>query len=172
MCTGIEIALIVAGTALSAGASIYQGVVNADLAQMEADSRDKQLAIQNKQLEEDRRLAQVQATQQENERQRQARRLRAQNESYIAAAGIAANISYQQGIDPANEKALKYDIANLRLTSKVQRGRMLDQIAVNRLESQFNRQAADLRSQSALVTGFAEAGSDIIAGAYKGYYLS
>jgi hypothetical protein len=167
MCTGIEIALIVAGTALSVGSTVYTGIQNAELAEMEADARDKQLSIQNSQLEEDRRVAALQATQQENERMRQARQLRAANETYIAAAGIASNISYEQGTSKANEEALRYDLANIRLQSRIERGRLSDQIRVNRLESQFNRQAASLRSRGFLINAFADAGGTAMDGYYR-----
>lgn len=167
MCTGIEIALIVAGTALSAASTVYTGVQNAELAQMEADAREKQLTIQNEQLEEDRRVAALQATQQENERMRQARRLRAANESYIAAAGIASNISYDQGTSKANEEALRYDLANIRLQSRIERGRLADQIKVNRLEQQFMRQSANLRSQGFMINAFSDAAGTVMDGYYR-----
>lgn len=163
----LAVGSLVASTAVTAVGSIVNARQASDIAYQEADYRSKQLQVQNTQLIEDMRLAEVQAMQQENERQDQARRLRAANDAFIAGSGVGENISYMQGTDKANDLAVRQDVANLRLQSAVQRGRIVDQIGVNRMENQFAYRKAALTSRQATTNAFFNTATSVANNAYS-----
>lgn len=163
----LAVGSLVASTAVTAVGSFVQARNATDVANTEYEFRSKQLQVQNTQLIEDMRLAEVQAMQQENERQEQARRLRAANEAFIAGSGVGENISYLQGTQKANDLALRQDISNLRLQSAVTRGRLVDQIGVNRLENQFGATRARMIGQQAYTNAFFNTASSALNNAYS-----
>jgi hypothetical protein len=156
------VSLLVASTLVSAVGGAVQYAQTSAAAESEAAFRNYQLDVQNKQLEEDRRLAELQALETENQRRDRAREIRAANEAYTAGSGVGENRSFLQGSGVAADAALRQDITNIRLQGSVARGRITDQIGVNRVEQQFAMQRASMiGSQAASSAIFGTIGSGI-----------
>lgn len=146
---------LVASTLISAVGSGVQYAQASAAAQTEADFRNYQLGVQNRQLEEDRKLAELQALETENQRRDRAREIRAANEAFIAGSGVGESRSFLQGAAEAGDEALRKDITGIRLQGSVATGRITDQIAVNRVEAQFAQQRASMiAGQSAASSAF------------------
>jgi hypothetical protein len=150
---------LVASTLVSAVGGFVQAGMASAAAESEAAFRNYQLEVQNKQLEEDRKMAELQALQTENARLLQARKIRAQNEAFIAASGVGESRSFLQGADVASEQNLRQDVANLRLTNVQTTSRIADQIAVNRAEGAFQTAKAGMTGQSAYINAAFNAAS-------------
>jgi hypothetical protein len=163
----ISAAILAAGTLIGAAGSFVAAGQQSNAAYAEAAYREQQLQVQNNQIMEDIKLVELQAIQQENERQDQARRLRASNEAFIAGSGVGENMSYLQGTEKTNDLALRQDMTNLRLQASVGRGRMVDQIGVNRLEKQFVNDRASMISTQAYTNAFFNTASSITNNAYS-----
>lgn len=144
---GLEVALI-AATAVSAVGGFVQAQQATQAAETEMQFRQYQISQQNEQLAEDRKLVELQALEQENARRDRSRQIKAANEAFLAGSGVRESLSFQ-AIDEAANKALEADIGNIRLQGAVSTGRLTDQIAVNRVESQFQRTRASQISTQA-----------------------
>ena len=165
MCEPITL-LIAASTAISSVGAFVGAAGQSAIAQSEADWRNYQIDIQNRQLAEDAELTRIAALETENARLDQNRRLRAANEAYIAGSGVGESRSFLQGVEPQGERALRQDVASLRLQSATQINRIADQIAVNKAEGQFARARADLTSSYAYTNAAFSAAGSIARGAY------
>jgi hypothetical protein len=165
MCEPITL-LIAASTAISSVGGFVSAAGQSAMAQSEADWRNYQLEVQNRQLAEDQELTRIQALETENKRLDQNRRLRAANEAFLAGSGVGESRSFLQGVEPQGERALRQDVASLRLQSATQINRIADQIAVNKAEGQFARARADLTSSYAYTNAAFNAASSITRGAY------
>lgn len=123
--------------AVLAGAALASSAVGTAVSISTANANKKmqqyQLDVQKKQLNEEREIAKLQAQEAEVARLEEFRRQRAANLSAIAASGVGQNISFLQGIAPAEEKARNLDLRNIRLGNLTQSNRIADQIKVNRL---------------------------------------
>jgi len=171
MCEPVTM-LMIASTAVSAvGGAVQAGQASA-AAESEAAFRNYQIEIQNRQLEEDRKQAEIQALQQENARQEASRRARASNEAFIASSGIGENISFLQGAEVAAEKNLRTDVASLRLNAAIGQNRIADQITVNKAEGQFATAKAGMTSQAAWTGAITNTVGSALSNAYKGYYYN
>lgn len=157
---------IVASTLISAVGGFVGASQQSAAAESEAAFRNYQLDIQNRQLAEDAELTRIQALEVENKRLDQNRRLRAANEAFLAGSGVGESRSFIQGVEPQGERALRSDVASLRLQSATQINRIADQIAVNKAEGQFARARADMTSSSAYTNAFFNAGASVAKGAY------
>jgi hypothetical protein len=158
MCEPITL-LIAASTAISSVGGFVSAAGQSAMAQSEADWRNYQLEVQNRQLAEDQELTRIQALETENKRLDQ-------NEAFLAGSGVGESRSFLQGVEPQGERALRQDVASLRLQSATQINRIADQIAVNKAEGQFARARADLTSSYAYTNAAFNAASSITRGAY------
>lgn len=154
---GLETALI-AATAVSAVGGFVQAQQAIQTAETEMRFRQYQIEQQNEQLAEDRKLVELQALEQENARRDRSRQIKAANEAFLAGSGVRESLSFQ-AIDEAANKALEADISNIRLQGAVSTGRLTDQIAVNRVESQFQRTRASQIATQAYTGAFFGAAS-------------
>jgi len=169
MCEPITM-LMIASTAVSAvGGAVQAGQASA-AAESEAAFRNYQIEIQNRQLAEDKRQAEIQGLQQENARQEASRRARAANEAFIASSGIGENISFLQGAETVADENLRRDIASLRLNTAIGQNRIADQIMVNKAEGQFATAKAGMISQGAWTGAITNTVGSALSNAYKGYY--
>lgn len=155
-------AAVIAGAALVSSAvgtatSISSARTNAKMQKYTIDQ-------QNKQLREDREIAALQAQEAEAARLDEFRRQRAANLAAVAASGVGQNISFLEGIAPAEERALRLDLRNIRMGDLMQRNRMADQIKVN----QMSRQVAGINARNQTIGAVAGFIGDA-AGAAKGY---
>jgi len=165
MCFGPE--LLLASTLISAGGTALSAVNASNAAKSEADWQKYQLDIQNKQLETDRKMQEVNAAQVEAKRREEAKRLRASNEAFIAASGVGQNISFLEGIDPAANRALKSDIASLRLNTAAETNRIADQIMVNKAQAQFGMGRAKTIGANSLFGAAFDIGGNATEKLYK-----
>jgi hypothetical protein len=134
MCISAAAALA-AATLVAAGTSTAVSISSAN-----ANKRAQQTMLdeQQKQLKEEREIARLQAQEAEVERLNEFRRQRASNAAALAASGVRENISFLQGVMPAEERALRLDIGNIRMGDITGQNRLASQIRVNR----FSRDVA------------------------------
>lgn len=165
MCTGAEI--LIASTAITAISSAASAGFAVTAANAENEMRQYQLDIQNKQLAADQKLAEAQATQVEADRRAESRRLRATNEAFMAGSGIGESYSFLQGADKAADRALRTDVANLRLNLATTTSRIADQIAVNRAQAQYGDFATRLTAASKYTNAFFDTASAAAGNYYK-----
>jgi len=133
MCVSAAVAAAV--TLVAAGTSTVASIGAAN-----ANKRAQQTMLdeQQKQLKEEREIARLQAQEAEIERLNDFRRQRASNAAALAASGVRENISFLQGIMPAEERALRLDIGNIRMGDITGQNSIASQIRVNR----FSRDVA------------------------------
>jgi hypothetical protein len=162
--------LMIASTAVSAIGGAAQAGMASAAAESEAAFRNYQIEIQNRQLEEDKKQAEIMGLQQENARQDASRRARAANEAFIASSGIGENISFLQGAEVVADQNLRRDVASLRLNTAIGQNRIADQIMVNKVEGQFATVKAGMTSQNAYISAATNTISSALSNAYKGYY--
>ena len=162
MCTGVE--MMIAGAAMSAASSVVGAASSSAAAESEAAFRNYQIEVQNQQLKDEQQMTMLKAQQTEGQRLEQERRLRAVNESSIAASGVSSNNSYLQGAQEFNDRQMRTDIATLRLNSNDQINRISQQIGVNKVEGQFATAKAGMTSQAAWAGGILNAGSSLVKG--------
>ena len=162
MCFGPE--LLLASTLISAGGTALAAVNASNMAKSEAEWQKYQLDIQNKQLEADRKLQEINAAQVEGKRREEARKLRASNEAFIASSGVGQNISFLEGIDAASNRALKSDIASLRLNTAAETNRIADQIMVNKAQAQFGMGRAKVIGGNAVLGSIFDIGASAASG--------
>jgi hypothetical protein len=134
MCISAAAALA-AATLVAAGTSTAVSIGAAN-----ANNRAQQTMLdeQQNQLKEEREIARLQAQEAEIERLNDFRRQRASNAAALAASGVRENISFLQGVMPAEERALRLDIGNIRMGDIAGQNRIASQIRVNR----FSRDVA------------------------------
>jgi hypothetical protein len=135
-------AAVIAGAALVASAT--GAAVSISSAKTNARMQKYSIDQQNKQIKEDREIALLQAQEAEAARLEEFRRQRAANLAAVAGSGVGQNISFLEGIAPAEERALRLDLRNIRMGNLMQRNRMADQIKVN----QLSRQVAGINARN------------------------
>lgn len=116
-------------SAVGTAASISSAKANASMQKYTLDQ-------QTKQMNEEAAIAKMQAQEAEIARLDEFRRQRAANLAAISASGVGQNISFLQGIAPAEEQALLMDLRNIRLGTLQQTNRIADQIKVNAMSKQ------------------------------------
>lgn len=168
MCTGAE--LLIGSTLIGTAGNFVGAAMTASAAQAENEYRQFQLDIQNKQLENDRKLAELNASQVETQRRQEARRLRATNEAFLAGSGIGQSMSFLEGADKAADRALRQDVASLRLNLATTTSRIADQISVNKAQSQFSSASARMQSTMAYTNAFFDSASLASSNMQKGQY--
>ncbi len=117
----------IASAVISAGASIYQGNTMAKIDQINRQRAKAEADIRNAQLEEEKKIAKINAQIEEDNRRK----------AYLR--NISSVRAYQRGKDSqsfeaflsAEEDAFRLDVDNLRLGGRIERGRLATQISVN-----------------------------------------
>lgn len=140
MCVTATILAAASLATAAAGTGLSIASANANAA-----AQEEQLQIQQKQYVEQLQTERLQAAEAEANRLSEFRRQRAANLAAMAASGLSENMSFLQGIAPAEKKALGIDLANIRLGLLGQESRMADEIRVNALSQSMvkaNRSAA------------------------------
>jgi hypothetical protein len=167
MCEPVTLMLMVASTVVSAVGGMAQAEMTSAAAESEAAYRNYQIEIQNRQLAEDKKQAEIQALQQENARQDASRRARATNEAFIASSGVGENISFLQGAEVVADQNLRRDVASMRLNAAIGQNRIADQIMVNKTEGQFATAKAGMTSQGAYIGAVTNIASTALSNAYR-----
>lgn len=168
MCTGAE--LLIASTVTAGVGNLVGAVMTSSMAQAENEARQFQLGVQNKQLANDQKLAEVNATQVEVERRNEARRLRATNMAFMAGSGIGTSYSFLEGADKLADKNLRQDVADLRLNLATTTSRIADQISINKAQSQFSEYATGMKSMMAYTNAFFDTASTGMSNSFKAKY--
>jgi hypothetical protein len=163
--------LLIGSTLIGTAGNFVGAAMTAASAKAENDFRQYQIDIQNKQEAENLKLAELNAAQVEQSRQAEARRLRASNIAFLASSG-ATNYSFFEGADKAADRALRKDIASLRLNLATTTSRIADQIAVNKAQSQFSNLSTNLQTASAYTNAAFRSASLGFDNQYKGQYYS
>jgi hypothetical protein len=157
---------MVASTLVSAVGGFVQAGQAAAAAESQAEWRNYQIEVQNRQLAEDAELTRIQALEVENQRREKSRKLMAANEAFLAGSGVGESRSFLQGVVPAEEFGLRQDVAALRLQSATQISRIADQIAINKAEGQFARATASMTASNAFTNAAFNAAGSIAKGVY------
>tara|TARA_R110000796_G_scaffold3212_6_gene12296 strand:- start:3164 stop:3745 length:582 start_codon:yes stop_codon:yes gene_type:complete len=129
--------MCVSAAVLAAAALVTAAVGTAatiDNANYQRGMAGLQLAQQRDEMREQRKDIQLQAQEAEAARLEEYRNQREANLLALAGSGTGQNMSWLQGIDPANEKALKHDLANIRLGLAGGENRLAQQIRVNKTQ--------------------------------------
>ena len=161
MCTGVEIALV-AGSVLASGASAYSQY---SAASSQAAYQQYEMTVQNQQLAQDAKNAEIQAMEQENARLQASRETMSSNRATLAAFGQSSNASFLMGATEADRRALTTGVADIRLGLGTSLSRLSDQIGVNRY-------SASNAGYGASMAGFNAIGSIGASLAQGGSYLS
>lgn len=157
MCVTATVLAAASLVAASAGTA-----VSVSAAQANKRAQQTMLDEQRKQLNEEREIARLQAQEAEVERLNEFRRQRASNAAALAASGVRENISFLQGVMPAEERALRLDVANIRMGDIAGQNRIASQIRVNRFSRDvagFNAQAQSIGAIASLVGTAAQIGA-------------
>jgi hypothetical protein len=157
MCVTATVLAAATLVAASAGTA-----VSISAAQANKRAQQTMLDEQQKQLREEREIARLQAQEAEVERLNEFRRQRSSNAAALAASGLRENISFLQGVMPAEERALRLDIGSIRMGDITGQNRIASQIRVNRFSRDvagFNAQAQTIGAVASLVGTAAQVGA-------------
>jgi len=163
------VSLLIASALVSTVGGFVQAGAQAAAAEGEANWRNYQLEIQNRQLEAEKELTRIQASQAETNRLEEQRRTRARNEAFVAGSGILYNRAFFD-IEKESDKNVRKDIAALRLNEATTVSRIADQIAVNRAESSYMTQRAGLIGSAAYANAAFSGMSSMLSAGYKTQY--
>lgn len=130
----ISATILAAASLATAAAGTAMSIASANA---NAAAQQQQLKIQQEQMIDQLRMERLQAAEAEVARLSDFRRQRAANMVAMATSGLSENLSFLQGIQPAEERALKFDLRNIRLGLLGQENRIANDIRVNRLNSQM-----------------------------------
>lgn len=157
---GILAAASLATAAVGTAVAVDGAIKQAGYQQIQLAEQQKQLQMQKEQ----ERLAAMEA---EVARLDEFNRQRAANLAALAASGVGQHMSYLQGIAPAEDRALNYDLRNIRIGLLGTENRLASDIRVNRLESRI----ASSNKSRAIVGSLVDfAGSAVKAGSYYNDY--
>lgn len=138
-----------------------------DNANYQAKMTEFQLADQRDQQRQQMEAQRLQGMEAEAARLEEFRRMRAANLAILAGDGWGQNMSYLQGIEQAENRALRYDLANIRIGDLQGRSRIASDIRVNKVQSKIN---AANRSAQVFGAALDFAGSAVKAGQYYQNY--
>lgn len=156
-------AAVIAGASLVVGAA--GTIASIDNANYQAGMMELQLAEQRDQMREQRELEKLAAKEAELARLREFSENREANLLALAASGVGQSMSFMQGREVADRKALEHDLSNIRLGDAVGSKRFADQIRVNRLQGQV----AQTQKKSAVFGSLLDfAGDAVGAASYYG----
>ncbi len=141
--------------------------IQIDATNAQTDAQNAMARLQQQQMESQAQAQRLQALEAEAARLEDFRRQRAANLAALASMGLSENRSFLDGIEPSNERALQFDLRNLRLGMLGQESRLADEIRVNRAGvsmNNANRSASNFGSMISL------AGSAIGAAQFNSMY--
>tara|TARA_R100001591_G_scaffold36627_3_gene48048 strand:- start:13270 stop:13872 length:603 start_codon:yes stop_codon:yes gene_type:complete len=148
---------ILVATAVSAGAQYQQGRMQASIARRNNELMKAEIANQNAQLEEEKKIAKINAFEEEEQRKDLLRKTVATQRAYNRGL---ENKSFLALVDYERE-ALAKDIANIRLGTGVETSRLANAISVNNIRAQtpdlssFYTKSGTLAAVGTAVTGYA-----------------
>lgn len=140
----------VAGALLGIAGGIMGARAQASSAKLEAAVNKFQIEMQNKQLKLENDILDQQAQQASVMRMEQARKVEETNIAAMSAMGVGENISYAQGIRPANEKALRRDILTMKSNLAFSQYRVSDQIRINNIQAAAGVAGAQMKGNAAI----------------------
>lgn len=138
-------ALVVAGVSLAASA--VGTIATIDNNNYQAGMLQLQMDEQRNQLREQQKFEQLKAQEAELARLEDYRGLREANLLAVAGSGVGQNLSFLSGVSATDEKALKMDLANIRLGMLGEQNRIANQIRVNDIDvrmAKSNAKSANL----------------------------
>jgi hypothetical protein len=138
-------ALVVAGVSLAASAA--GTIATIDNNNYQAGMLKLQMDEQRNQLREQQKFEQLKAQEAELARLEDYRGLREANLLAVAGSGVGQNLSFLSGVSATDEKALKMDLANIRLGMLGEQNRIANQIRVNDIDvrmAKSNAKSANL----------------------------
>tara|TARA_R100000329_G_scaffold136799_1_gene117635 strand:+ start:2237 stop:2857 length:621 start_codon:yes stop_codon:yes gene_type:complete len=130
MCVDPGTAILIA-SAVSAGTQYQQGRMQASIARRNNELMKGEIAIRNAALEEERKVAAINAKEEEEVKRLQLKRNLASLKAYNRgkdSASFLALVDYER-------EALAKDIANIRLGSRIQSSRLATEISVNNVRA-------------------------------------
>lgn len=149
MCVTAAVAAAVTAVAAVAGT-----VASIDNANYQAKMMEFQLQEQRAALRGEAEAARLQAMEEQANRLREFEAQRAANLAAIAGqTGFGQNMSYLQGIEAAEEKALKTDLTNIRLGLAGERNRIQLQARGTQWQSKLNASARKSAVVGSLIQG-------------------
>jgi hypothetical protein len=137
MCDPIS-ALLLVGTI---GASFGSAMLASGAAKAEAQIEQAQLKTE---IENER----IKAMSETNNRLEQFRKDEASNRAALSALGVADNISYIQGIAPANRRVVARDVRSIQFNAGQEIGRKKYEIAVAGYRAKANSRTAYMQAAS------------------------
>lgn len=164
MCISATVLAVASLATAAVGTAVSISAANANAA-----AEQERLKIQQEQYRQELEMQRLQALEAENERVKAFRLQRAANLAAMAASGVGENMSFLQGIAPAEEQALRVDLRNIRLGQMGNENRMAAEIRVNRLNSAVTNYNRKVQIAGSLIDF---AGSAVNAGQYASNYKS
>jgi len=163
------VSLLIASAVVSTVGGFVQAGARSAAAEGEANWRNYQIEVQNRQLAAEKELVRIQAMQAETKRLEEQRITAARNEAFVAGSNILYNRAAFD-IQKKSQENVRKDIAALRLNEATTVSRIADQIAVNRAEGQYMRDRAGLISDAAYVDAAFSGMSSMLSAGYKADY--
>lgn len=117
-------------------------VASIDNANYQSKMMEFQLLEQREQMGQQRDMERLRAMEAEQARLEEFSRMREANLAALAVKGTGQNMSYFQGIEKAEQQALRIDLSNIRVGLLGTENRIASEIRVNRLESSVNKSNA------------------------------
>lgn len=134
--------MCISATVLAAAAVGIAGagtVATIDNANYQAKMTEFQLEEQRDAVRSQREAMRIQGMEAELGRIREFEAMRAQNLAALASSGVGQNNSYLQGVEKAEERALRFDLTNIRLGMAGEDNRLMNQMRSTRYASTINR---------------------------------
>lgn len=125
--------------AASIGIAAAGTVATIDNANYQAKMAEFQLEEQRDAIRSQREAMRLQGMEGEIARIREFEEMRARNLAALASSGVGQNNSYLQGIEKAEERALRFDLTNIRLGMAGEDNRLMNQARSTRYASTINR---------------------------------
>jgi hypothetical protein len=154
------------GVIASLAGSFISASAQAAQAQAQADFQNYQIQVQNRQLQEEKDMAYIDARNTEIARIQKARALAANNAAVTAGYLMGGESRSADALQSYNDAALKKDISLLRLNNVYVNQRIADQIAVNNVAGEYARWNAGVTGQAAFA-GAIFGGLKTISGAFS-----
>lgn len=160
MCISLATAALIAAVGTST-ASLGMGLMQADAAKDQANYEQR---LREKQLNEEREMARLEAAQNQNALERGFQRQRSAALAAIGASGVGDHISFYQGLDAENKTRFLQDVRSNRLNLVQKEARTSDEIQLAGYKGSVGRFNANMSAIGA-VTQFVQDS----ASAYYGF---
>lgn len=147
------VSLLVASLVVAAGST----VMSIDNANYQAGMTKLQLNEQREQMLKEQENVRLQAMEAEVARLEEYRQTREANLLALAGSGVGQSMSFMQGIEQANDRALRRDLANIRIGFLEGQNRIAQDIRVNRTQLAISRQQRGAAVMGAVFDGLSSA---------------